>query len=181
MTEPLVLTAMAHPLRRRLLDVLRVHGPATVGHLASRTDQAAGNVSHHMRILASAGLVEEAPELARDRREHWWRRPDRPISWSTRTDDPETEAIALAASGLNLERAVAFVRAFAQLPPEERAPWTDATFATDSWLRLTPDELREYSAEMTALIQRWAGRDLPDDGEEREPVFTFAYGVPARP
>ena len=69
MTDARVLTAMAHPLRRRLLDVLRVHGPGTASVLAERTAQAVGNVSHHMRILAEAGLVEEAPELARDRRE----------------------------------------------------------------------------------------------------------------
>ena len=33
---------------------------------------AVGNVSHHVRVLADAGLLVEARELARDRRERWW-------------------------------------------------------------------------------------------------------------
>jgi hypothetical protein len=32
-----------------------------------------------------------------------------------------------------------------------------------------------------ALYRRWSERDLPDDGEERRPVFAFARAVPARP
>ena len=62
-----VLKAIAHPLRRRLLDVLRVDGPSMPSVLARATGQAVANVSHHLRVLAEAGLIEEAPELARNR------------------------------------------------------------------------------------------------------------------
>jgi DNA-binding transcriptional ArsR family regulator len=72
-SESQVLAALAHPLRRRLLAALRAEGPATAGVLAARTDQAVGSVSHHLRTLGACGLIEEAPELARDRRERWWR------------------------------------------------------------------------------------------------------------
>ncbi|WP_218670811.1 hypothetical protein [Microbispora sp. GKU 823] len=51
----------------------------------------------------------------------------------------------------------------------------------DKWLRLTPDELAEVSRELSAVFQRWAGREIPDDGQRRETVFVFAHGVPARP
>lgn len=34
---------------------------------------------------------------------------------------------------------------------------------------------------MNDLLARWAERDVPDDGRQREPVFLFAYGVPATP
>jgi DNA-binding transcriptional ArsR family regulator len=71
--EARVLSAMSHPVRRRLLQVLTEHGPSTASQLAARTGQAVANVSHHVRVLASCRLVEEAPELARDRRERWWR------------------------------------------------------------------------------------------------------------
>src|SRR5689334_24399850 len=49
--------------------------------LAERTDQHVGNVSHHIRALAEVGLVEEAPELAKDRRERWWRLVARSLRW----------------------------------------------------------------------------------------------------
>ncbi|HEY1488621.1 MAG TPA: helix-turn-helix domain-containing protein [Micromonosporaceae bacterium] len=181
MTEPLVLTAMAHPLRRRILDVLEVHGPATASMLAERTDQAVGNISHHMRILAEAALVEEAPELARDRRERWWRRTG-PISWRTPSgaDDAATQAVGLAAQALNLDRQIAYVRQHRASPQADQEEWA-AAFSSDSWLSLTPAELVEYAAEITDVIRRWATREIPDDGQERFPVFTFAHGVPATP
>jgi DNA-binding transcriptional ArsR family regulator len=59
-----VLKAIAHPLRRRLLDVLRVDGPSMPSVLARATDQAVANISHHLRVLADAGLIAEAPERA---------------------------------------------------------------------------------------------------------------------
>ena len=61
------LAALAHPFRSRIMDALKVDGPSTASMLASRTGQAVGNASHHLKVLAEAGLVEEAPELARDR------------------------------------------------------------------------------------------------------------------
>jgi DNA-binding transcriptional ArsR family regulator len=69
-TDTRVLAAMAHPLRRRLLSLLKLDGPSTASVLAQRTGQAVGNISHHLHTLAAADLIEEAPELARDRREH---------------------------------------------------------------------------------------------------------------
>ncbi|HEY2796023.1 MAG TPA: helix-turn-helix domain-containing protein [Micromonosporaceae bacterium] len=183
MTDASILTAMAHPLRRRILDVLEVHGPSTASMLADRTGQAVGNISHHAKILAEAGLIEEAPELARDRRERWWRRAPGPISWSSSTGehDAATEAVGLAASALNLDRQVAYARQARTTGLTERPEWVDSAFSTDSWLHLTPDELVAYAAEINAIVVRWATREIPDDGREREPVFTFVHGFPATP
>ncbi|MFG1873120.1 ArsR/SmtB family transcription factor [Micromonospora arborensis] len=182
-TDSRVLAAMAHPLRRRLMDVLKVHGPSTVGQLADRTDQAPANVSHHLKVLAAADLVTEAPELARDRRERWWRLVTRALRWSN-TDfdtDPADRAVADAATSLNLDRHVALARAWHAADESAQATWNDAPFSTDHWLRLTPDELAELSREMIDLLARWANRDLPDDDADRRPVFVFVHGVPARP
>ncbi|SCF01261.1 transcriptional regulator, ArsR family [Micromonospora coriariae] len=182
-TDSRVLAAMAHPLRRRLMDVLKVHGPSTVGMLAERTDQAPANVSHHLKVLAAGELVAEAPELARDRRERWWRLTTRSVRWST-TDfaaDPATRAVADAAMSLDLDRHVALARAWHAADDAAQAAWDDAPFSTDKWLHLTPDELTELSREVIDLLTRWADRETPDDGRERQPVFVFAHGVPARP
>ena len=61
-TDSRVLAAFSHPLRRRLMDVFTVDGPATASMLAEATGQAVGNVSHHLKVLASAELIEEVPE-----------------------------------------------------------------------------------------------------------------------
>ncbi|MCX5066241.1 helix-turn-helix domain-containing protein [Micromonospora lupini] len=182
-TDSRVLAAMAHPLRRRLMDVFKVHGPSTVGLLAERTDQAPANVSHHLKVLAAADLVTEAPELARDRRERWWRLVTRGVAWSSRDfdADPAARAVADAATSLNLDRHVALARAWHAADESAQAAWADAPFSTDKWLHLAPEELAELSREMIDLLDRWAARPLPDDGRERQPVFVFVHGVPARP
>lgn len=178
-----VLAAMSHPLRRRLMDVLKVHGPATASLLAERTGQAVGNVSHHMRVLGEAGLVEVAPDLARDRRERWWRLVAPGLRWATQdfAEDPASAAVAAAAQSLNLEHHVALVRAWYAADETQRARWQDAAFSTDKWLHLTPAELKQLSDEVIGLLDRWATRQVPDDGQDREPVFLFAFGVPGQP
>ncbi|NES12146.1 MULTISPECIES: helix-turn-helix transcriptional regulator [Micromonospora] len=180
-TDSRVLAALAHPLRRRLMDVLKVYGPTSVGLLAERTGQAPANVSHHLKMLAAADLVVEAPELARDRRERWWRLRDRGVRWSN-TDfdaDPAARAVADAAGSLNLDRHTALVRAWHAAGDDAHAAWGDGPFSTDKWLHLTPDELAHLGREVIELFDRWA--DRPDDGQRREPVFLLAHGIPAQP
>jgi DNA-binding transcriptional ArsR family regulator len=181
-TDSRVLAAMAHPLRRRLLNLLKVDGPSTASALAERTGQAVGNISHHLRVLGAAGLIEEAPELARDRRERWWRRTG-PVSWSS-TDfagDAAAEAIAASAESVNLETQLGFLRAWMAAPDEERARWPKGPLSADSWMRLDDAELEEFSAQLQALLLRWADREIPADGRDRSPVFVFAHAIPARP
>src|SRR5258708_13301407 len=104
-TDTRVLAAMTHPLRRRLLSILKLDGPSTASALAQRTEQGVGNISHHLHVLAAAGLIEEVPELARDRREHWWRRTAPALQWnfSDFTGDEAAAAVARAAASLNLD------------------------------------------------------------------------------
>jgi DNA-binding transcriptional ArsR family regulator len=182
-TDARVLAVLAHPLRRRLMDVLRVHGPATASTLAERTDQHVGNVSHHIRALAEVGLVEEAPELAKDRRERWWRLMSASLRWSGQVlpDDVAAEAIAQAVQSLTVDRHSGHVRAWFAAEDEERDPWRQTAFSIEKWLHLTADELGELAEEMSDLFARWRDREVPDDDAQREPVLLFAYGIPARP
>jgi DNA-binding transcriptional ArsR family regulator len=182
-TDSNVLAAMAHPVRRRILDLLKLDGPATASALAQATGEAVGNISHHLKALATADLIEEAPELAKDRRERWWRRTSPTLWWSSAdfTEDAAGEAVARALESLNLERQMGHVRRWADQPQDVQARWTRGPFSTDTWLRVTDEELAEFAAEIIALFLKWAERDLPDDGQIRETVFAFARGVPGRP
>lgn len=105
------------------------------------------------------------------------------VRWSTRdfADDPAGEAVALAAASLGLDRQLELLNAWRSASSQTHAAWGDGPFSTDSWLRLSPDELVRFSQELLALIKRWSDRDIPDDGADREPVFVFAHGIPARP
>lgn len=174
---------MAHPVRWRLLDVLRADGPSTVSMLAERVGERVPNVSHHLKVLGTAGLIGDAPELAHNRRERWWRLLAPSVRWSMEdfADDPGSAAIAQAAASLNLDRHTGLARAWEVASEDERAWWQGSSFATDKWLQLTPDELAELSDRLIALLDEYAGRSVRDDGRERRQALVFAYGVPAQP
>lgn len=181
-TEAKALSAMANPFRSRMMDALKVDGPSTASALAARTGQAVGSASHHLKVLSEAGLVEEAPELAKDRRERWWRLVDPGTRWSRAdfADDTAAVTAAYAAEALALQRQFERTRdwnANAASAPE----WDAAAFATQNWMKLSPDELRQVADEMVDVLMRWSQREVPDDGVDRESVFVFARGFPAQP
>src|SRR5688572_25748357 len=90
--------AIAHPLRLQLLGSLRIDGPATATTLARAFDVETSLASYHLRQLETHGFVEEAPDLARDGRERWWRSSHDRTQWDTSDflDEPERRVAAAA-------------------------------------------------------------------------------------
>jgi DNA-binding transcriptional ArsR family regulator len=87
-TDVRALRALAHPLRSRLLGLLRLHGPATASQLGRAVGESSGSTSYHLRQLAAYGFVEEV-EGEGTARERWWRARHRLTSW--RADDIEAQ------------------------------------------------------------------------------------------
>ena len=63
---------LAHPLRIKMLGLLREHGPATATGLARRLGESSGATSYHLRQLEQYGFIVEAEGMG-TRRERWWR------------------------------------------------------------------------------------------------------------
>ena len=74
--DPRVLRAIAHPVRNRILTELSAGGPMRAADVARLLDIPANQASFHLRQLAKYGLIEEAPEAARDQRDRVWRSAD---------------------------------------------------------------------------------------------------------
>ncbi|GAA4964174.1 helix-turn-helix domain-containing protein [Kineococcus glutinatus] len=173
--------ALAHPTRLRLLGELRLRGPQSVGRLSELLDEAPGSVSYHVGKLAGAGLVEEAPDLAHDRRERWWRavHATTTLEPTGPADDPEARAASVElrrsiAAGLaeSLQR---YLDQEALLPPE----WAAAASSSDAVLHLTPGELTELVAELDALTERWQQRaGTPRGGTAPVVLAHHAYRRP---
>jgi DNA-binding transcriptional ArsR family regulator len=185
-TVPLVdvIAALHHPVRHTLIELLGLDGPATVSALAEASHERIGNVSHHIKVLADAGIVEEAPELAKDRRERWWRYVPQNLSWSSAdvAGDPVGELVASAAEQQNLAHQVTKVQEWFSRRGEYDEAWVRAAFSTNSWISVTATELDELSRRMIELIAEYG--DIPAREQEdasRQRVFVFAHGVPARP
>lgn len=167
--------ALAHPVRLRLLAELRMRGPQTVGMLGATLGEAPGSISYHVGKLAEFGFVEAAPELARDRRERWWRAAHRQTSWeaSTSLDDPEQRDAeqtlrreVLRGHAASLET---YLRQEATLDPQ----WVRGAVSGDAFLHLTSDELAELRADLEELDERWQARGLP--GRAGTEVVTLIY------
>jgi DNA-binding transcriptional ArsR family regulator len=174
------IAAMAHPVRRRILELLGAYGPATVGSLARDTGERVGSVSHHLKMLARAGLIEEAPELARDRRESWWRIVRASWSWSVADfdDDPAGKVVAEAAERDQLRACVGNVQTWFEQRDSYPQDWRRAAYSGTSRLNVSAAELAELGRRITDVMIEFAESIDTDDGQERESVFAFSYAVP---
>ena len=82
--DPRILRAIAHPARSRILSELHAAGSLRAADVARILDIPANQASFHLRQLAKYGLVVEAPEEARDKRDRVWRMaPEDGISFRT--------------------------------------------------------------------------------------------------
>lgn len=65
-----ILGAMAHPVRRRALDLLREAPGTTIASLARSLDMSGVGALKHVRVLEAAGLVHSV-RAGRERRLHF--------------------------------------------------------------------------------------------------------------
>lgn len=185
LSDPRAMRALAHPTRLRLLGLLRGEGAATVGTLSDLSDQPPGSVSFHLGKLAEHGFIVEAPELARDGRERWWRVAHRGLAWEPAEllDDPERRA---ASDLLRRELWRLYLERLETWLGEEPAwgrEWVAAAASGDRALHLTVDELGKLRGELEALADRWEARGASPGGADRpgaEPVTLIYHAFPRR-
>lgn len=132
--------------------------------LCDIVDEPAGSVSYHIGKLASFGFVEEAPELARDRRERWWRAAHARTAWEPLEvlDDPERRAASDVLRRAVLQRYLEGLEGYLQAEASMEREWVRGTASSDTFLHLSSDELVELRAELEALAARWEARSDPD-------------------
>lgn len=182
LTDAAVLRAFAHPTRLRILALLRAKGACKVSTISDEIDEAIGSVSHHLKPLEAAGLVERAPELAQDKRETWWRTPPGRTSWNRADMTPDAAHAALQAEELMLARQFDLFRQAMHEPmPDE---WKDSPFAMSSWLQLTPSDLVELNRHLDALVETFRARSTANResaSPEARSVLFAARGILAQP
>jgi DNA-binding transcriptional ArsR family regulator len=156
------LRALAHPLRVRMLDSLRLDGPATSSRLAEEFGENTGTVSWHLRNLAEHGFIEEDVDRG-TKRERWWRAVEgsHVLHTSEMRKDPE----ARGAVEIYLQELVreAHQKTLGYISQEWPTPWEKAGLL-GNWddLRLPPEQLRAMNAELMAVIEKYTA---PRDAE----------------
>jgi DNA-binding transcriptional ArsR family regulator len=178
--DPRAMRALANPLRLQLLALLRRDGPHSVGELSTLADAAPGSVSYHLATLEQFGFVEQAPELARDGRERWWRAAHDSTNYEPAEllADPES-----AAAGRGMRQAFLQGHLVEQLALEAEAAlpteWVTAATSGDTLAYLTPAQLAELSAEVEALAEKWNRRR--EDAEPGAVPVRFIYSTFRQP
>ena len=154
------LRVLAHPVRVRVLGLLREHGPSTATLLAGRLGLNSGSTSYHLRQLAAGGLVEEDHERG-NARDRWWRSVHRATyfdPYEVPESDRGASAVYMAAIAAEYaDRIQLAARDLLELPPA----WQRSGDLSDFRLRLTPDETAAIVTELHGVIARYRPADEP--------------------
>jgi predicted ArsR family transcriptional regulator len=159
LTDPRALRAYAHPVRMRLIGLLRTEGPLTATRAADLLGESSGTCSFHLRQLAKYGLVEEAE--GGTGREKPWRATTTSTAWDTTGDStPEmaaaTSLLSTVVAEQYFEQLARWLEARAGEPPE----WQRAAMLGDRLLYVTPAELEELTGRMREMLDEYVERDL---------------------
>jgi DNA-binding transcriptional ArsR family regulator len=157
--DPRRLRALAHPLRVRLLSLLRKDGPATATLLAKRVGESSGATSYHLRQLAAYGFVEDDPERGGAGRQRWWRSTHAYTEWRD-TDfiyDPELRGVLDDWLHLMLRAQLSRVETWLAERAEWDKSWVEAADLGDWTLQLTAAQVTALREELHAVLRRYHG------------------------
>jgi DNA-binding transcriptional ArsR family regulator len=166
---------LAHPLRLRILDVLGEHGPLSATQVSEYVAESPQNCSFHLRTLARYGYVEDAG--GGEGRNRPWKLSERTTYFSAIDADQETtEAIAAAQAAIDASFQE-HVRAWRRRSPRAPRIWQENNFemSFDTWL--TPEEIAQVSAGISAAIRSVVEGRTKQPGREAR-VLLHASGFP---
>jgi DNA-binding transcriptional ArsR family regulator len=169
--------ALSHPVRLRMLGLLRIEGPATATTLATRLGLNTGATSYHLRHLAQHGFIVEDAERG-NARDRWWR-----AAHQSTTTGPEDPGDGEAGEVLDayLQAVAVVMTEQLQRAMEERAllpePWRNASEFSDYVLRLTPTKARRVRDAIHEAIR--ATEEEPESEESEQFVLQLtAFPLP---
>jgi len=166
------LRALAHPLRVRIYDILSQYGPQTASSLAERLGESSGSTSYHLRALAKHDLIQECADRGTGR-ERWWERPVGGVSFAN-ADAMKTPA-GRSATQLIMneflrnrhEQLMQFVNRGLSGADDV---WEDGTMISTATAQLTPEQSKELSLRIMALIDDAVDTHRNQTGENVRPV-----------
>jgi DNA-binding transcriptional ArsR family regulator len=175
---PQALKALSHPVRLRMLGLLRLEGPATATQLATRLGLNSGATSYHLRQLAQHGFVvdDDGRGNARDR---WWKAAHRSTQTANTADDPAArETLEAYLQSVAVVMTEQLQRAIEELPlvPE---PWGEASTFSDWVIRLTPARAKALVHALAEELRKAeAEEEGDDDSAEQFVVQLTAFPLP---
>jgi DNA-binding transcriptional ArsR family regulator len=168
--DPGIMRALAHPARLTIMQHLSGGRVATATECAQVCGLSPSATSYHLRALAKAGLIEEAPSRG-DGRERVWRSPMAQFDIGAERGAPED--VHLAERELVeavLAQQAAQVRRWLDVAKDEPEEWYTVSVMHQTQLTLTPAELAELNEAVFALMTPYRERTEPPEGARRVSV-----------
>lgn len=168
-----MLKAMSHPLRRRMIKVLSALEFARAADIAEALDTPANSVSFHLRVLADAGMIVEAPEHARDRRDRVWTAVKGALNLGSPDHPVEDEILAGTVLASLAQEHVDLLRRVVAWAPEfttGRSSEVHGTFVHQS-LRLTAAEFEKMLMAVAVVVDE--AREAHDASDEDSRLWEF--------
>jgi predicted ArsR family transcriptional regulator len=158
LTDPRALRAYAHPVRMRLVGLLRTEGPLTATRAAELLGESTGTTSFHLRQLAKYGLVEEAG--GGTGRQKPWRATTTSTAWDPAADTPELAAATGMVNTVLAEGYFEQLMRWLEASPDEPAQWRQAALFGDRILYVTAEELHELGRRVLELVDEYFERQV---------------------
>ena len=154
LNDPRELTALAHPVRMAIIELLTISGPLTATELADRLDETPSNCSWHLRKLAQHGFVVEA-EGGKGRRRPW-QVPGIGFEWEDEdgTASAEERRAAQALTEVTMSRALDRLRDAQRRTTDEPDEWRKAQTSSEMVAWLTAAELGELNDAIREVLYR---------------------------
>jgi hypothetical protein len=158
LTDPRALRAYAHPVRMKLMGLLRTEGPLTATRAAELLGESSGTCSFHLRQLAKYGLVEETG--GGTGREKPWRATTTSTAWDTIAATPEAAAAGGLLSTVAAETYFEQLMRWLEAQPGEPTEWREAAWFGDRILYVTAEELAELGRKVSDMVDAYFERQV---------------------
>lgn len=177
------LRVLAHPVRSRLIAELRLLGAATATELADILETNSGVTSYHLRALAEAGLVVDAPsdgQRPAGRRRYWSVATDqRTLEIDDEEPDDEAAAEWLARDYVNHFSGKA--QTWIGNEPEWPLAWQELCGLDDHLVLVTDVQLQALQNEIVSVLARYRRVGAGNPQAKRVTYYTCALPVDAPP
>jgi len=168
--------ALAHPLRLRILEVVRASGAVTATEVGRVVGESPANCSFHLRVLAEGGFIEAVPGA--DRRQHPWRASSTQVTIDPLVGSSAQRAAARDAVQILREGDRRLLSAWDNARADAPARWQQAGFERSAQVRLTAGQLARLGELWEAALEQ--ASDSPPGAGDPETVQLQMVGFPTR-
>lgn len=169
--------ALAHPVRLAILRQLRELGSSTASRLSPLVGASPSVASWHLRHLAEAGLVEDAPGDYGGGRSRWWQATSSGFRFEV---DPADPAPGLALSdAIESSEGDVIGRWRQEVRPELEPEWLTVATRWNTGIVATPDELRTLEDAIEQLLAPLVNRPEHERPVTARSVRVLRYVLPS--